>query len=284
MFIFISPAKKLRSTLVWSEKFPTEINTEKVEASQEYKVMLQVPDFLEQSHDLIECLKRYSTLEIMQLMKLSEPLAKLNHERYASWSIQAHHNLLQADVLPIAAVYQFQGDVYQGLQADSFSEEQLQWAQRYLRILSGLYGVLRPQDIMLHYRLEMGTKLSVEGYAQLYDYWQAQGITEYVNKEIALQKSKYVVNLASQEYARVISWKNVGATVITPIFKDQKNGQYKVISFYAKKARGLMARFLIDQQITEPEQLQAFDREGYYFHAYDEKKHEIVYHRDEIVK
>ena len=216
------------------------------------------PDFIPRSAELIAVLRGMSPAKIGSLMKISDSLAHLNATRYASWSKKfSFDNARQA-------LLAFNGDVYEGLDAATLSEKQLTWAQDHLRILSGLYGLLRPLDLMQPYRLEMGTKLPNPRGKDLYAFW-ADEITPALNAALKAQKSKALVNLASEEYFKSVHPEALIAPVITPVFEDWKGGKYKIISFYAKRARGLMARYAIDHKITRPEQLKAFDSEGYAF-------------------
>ncbi len=217
-----------------------------------------LPRFLEHSNELIGVLEQLSVQGVADLMKLSDKLASLNVARYNSWP-----DGLSPDNAK-QAVLAFKGDVYTGLDAASLSTEQLNYAQQHLRILSGLYGVLRPLDLMYPYRLEMGTKLGNPRGANLYQFWDNR-LTASLNEELNQNDNPVVINLASNEYFKAIKPKMLNARLITPVFKDWKSGQYKIISFYAKKARGLMARYIIDNKIDEPDSLKAFDYEGYRF-------------------
>ena len=233
------------------------------------------PDFPDQAETLISQLRTLTPADIGSLMKISDKLAQLNVARYEAWQQPfTQDNAKQA-------VLAFKGDVYTGLDAESLSEKQLTFAQKHLRILSGLYGILRPLDLMQAYRLEMGTKFANSGGKNLYDFWGDQ-ITEKLNEEFAAQKHKVLVNLASNEYFKSVRTKQLDVPVITPVFKDWKNGQYKIISFYAKKARGLMCRYAIDNKITKAEQLKAFDYEGYAFNESMSSDSEWTFIRDKV--
>lgn len=216
------------------------------------------PEFIEQAQILINELKPLSVQDIAELMKLSDKLASLNVARYESWTPEFTPSNAKQSVLA------FNGDVYTGLDAESLSEDDLSFAQDHLRILSGLYGLLKPLDLMQPYRLEMGTKFQNSRGKNLYEFWGNQ-ISDRLNSELAGSSSPVLINLASNEYFKAAKVKNIQARVITPAFKDWKNGQYKMISFYAKKARGLMARYIIQNKIEDPEQLKGFDLEGYRF-------------------
>jgi uncharacterized protein len=215
------------------------------------------PAYLDQSQLLIDELRTLAVQDVAQLMKLSDKLASLNVARYASWERPFNADNAKQALLA------FKGDVYTGLDAQSLTADDLDFAQSGLRILSGLYGLLKPLDLMQPYRLEMGTKLGNSRGKDLYQFWGPR-LTEALNQELA-QSSPVLVNLASNEYFRSVQPKVLDARLITPVFKDWKNGQYKIISFYAKKARGLMARYIIQNRIQDPEQLRAFDIDGYRF-------------------
>ncbi len=215
-----------------------------------------LPAFVPQAQELIAVLRHKSPQDIASLMSISDPLAALNVARYAAW--QPHFSAANAR----QAVMAFNGDVYEGLQAPTLSLSELDWAQQHLAILSGLYGVLRPLDWMQPYRLEMGTRLATNGGANLYQFW-GQRIAEHLNQHLAQDITPVVVNLASQEYFKSVDRKALKARVIECVFEDYKGGQYKIISFYAKRARGLMARYAIQQRVTTPHQLEGFDLEGY---------------------
>lgn len=256
MLTLVSPAK----TLDYESPLATQRHTQ--------------PRFIEHSHMLIETLRQLSVQDVADLMKLSDKLASLNVARYESW--QPEHTPDNAR----PAVLAFKGDVYTGLDAADFNEADFDFAQDHLRILSGLYGVLRPLDLLEPYRLEMGTKLDNARGDNLYHFW-GDLITESLNNELDAAGDGIVINLASNEYFKAVKQGALRARLITPVFKDYKNGQYKIISFYAKKARGLMARYLIRNRIDTPETLQAFDLEGYYFSAEQSKGDTWVFLRDE---
>jgi len=231
------------------------------------------PDYLDESQHLIDELKNLSQADVASRMKLSDKLAALNVARFGSWETPfTPDNAKQA-------VLAFKGDVYTGLNAESFSEQDFDYAQNHLRILSGLYGLLKPLDLIQPYRLEMGTKFANAKGKNLYEFWDLK-LTDALNKELAEENDPVLINLASNEYFKAIKVKQLKARIITPVFKDWKNGQYKMISFYAKKARGLMAAYIIQQQLTEPEHLKAFDTDGYYFSEEQSKSTEWVFLRD----
>ncbi|MDX3774410.1 peroxide stress protein YaaA [Chromatiaceae bacterium AAb-1] len=231
------------------------------------------PAMLEQSQQLIDICKKLTPADLSSLMHISDKLAGLNAARFAQWSLP----FTEANAK--AAVFAFNGDVYQGLDAASLSETSLRFAQQHLRILSGLYGVLRPLDLMQPYRLEMGTRLANARGRDLYAFWQST-ITEQLNRQLAVTDSDVLLNLASQEYFKAVKPALLQARIVTPVFKDQKNGQYKIISFYAKKARGLMARYVIERQLTAAEQLQQFNLQGYYYSQEQSSADSPVFLRD----
>lgn len=216
------------------------------------------PGHLKQSQLLINRLKDFSALDLVELQHVSSKIAELNVERNHNW--KTPFNLKNSR----QAVFAFKGDVYTGLDAYSLSEANLEYAQDHLRILSGLYGLLRPLDLMQPYRLEMGTKLATEDAKNLYEFWDLK-ITDALNKQLKAIDSDTLVNLASNEYFKSVKPAKLKARVITPAFKEYKNGEYKMISFFAKKARGLMARYLIENEISDVNSLKDFNSEGYTF-------------------
>jgi len=241
MLFIISPAK----TLDYTSEIPSLEHTE--------------PTFTKQAEQLISHLKTLPQEEIGSLMKISEKLSELNVKRYQSWKTK--HTPSDACRQAILA---FKGDVYQGLDTDSWKKTHFTKAQKQLRILSGLYGSLRPLDLLHPYRLEMGTKLAFKKNKNLYEFWGEQ-VTESINSDLAQLKKPCLVNLASNEYYSVIKPKLIKAPIITPDFKDWKNGNYKVISFYAKKARGMMVKWALQENIKQSEDLKNFDVAGYKF-------------------
>lgn len=242
MLFLLSPAKKL------DYDSPVHIQTH----SQ--------PLFVDQAADLIEVLRTKSADDISALMRLSPALSELNVQRYAQW----RRAFTQANSRQ--AVLAFNGDVYEGLDASTLSAKQLDWAQEHVAILSGLYGVLRPLDLMQPYRLEMGTRLETPKGKNLYEYW-GNAIVGYLNERQAGQKAPVIVNLASEEYFKSVDLKALEARVVQCVFQDWKNGAWKIISFHAKRARGLMARYAIQHKAAKPEGLHGFDLEGYRFDA-----------------
>lgn len=220
------------------------------------------PRFLDDAEQLIGVLRELSLAEVAGLMDLSDPLAALNVARYGDWRRPfTARNAKQA-------VLAFDGDVYDGLQAPTLDEAGLAWAQDHLRMLSGLYGVLRPLDLMQPYRLEMGTRLANPRGKDLYTWWAGR-ITETLNADLKKlrQDAPVLVNCASEEYFKAVRPRQLKARLVTPVFQDWKNGQWKIISFYAKRARGLMARYAIDRRVDDVEGLKDFDRDGYAFDA-----------------
>ena len=230
------------------------------------------PDMLAQSQQLAEICKTLTPSDLSSLMHISDKLAGLNAARFADWKLPFTEKNAKA------ALFAFNGDVYQGLDAASLTTDDITFAQQHLRILSGLYGVLRPLDLMQPYRLEMGTKLANPQGKDLYAFWQ-DTITGVLNQQLAELNTDVVVNLASQEYFKAVKPKQLQGRVITPVFKDFKNGQYKIISFFAKKARGLMARYIIQHRLTTAAQLQQFDLAGYQFSAEQSSVNELVFLR-----
>lgn len=219
-----------------------------------------MPRFLKDSKEIVEIMKQKSPADLEALMGVSSKLADLNVERFQSW----HPDYSEDNAR--AAVLAFKGDVYQGLNTAEWSKTDFNQAQKSIRILSGLYGILRPLDLMLPYRLEMGTKLENERGANLYKFWGSQ-LTESLNQELSTVGDA-VINLASNEYFSAIKPKELKAPVITPVFKDWKNDKYKIISFYAKKARGTMAAWAIQNKVAQPDELKQFSENGY---SYDEE-------------
>lgn len=231
------------------------------------------PDYLDNSQQLIDILRDYSPAQISELMGVSDKIAGLNAARFTEWQTPfTRDNAKQA-------AQAFQGDVYVGLEADTFSEDDNAFAQQHLRILSGLYGLLRPLDLIQPYRLEMGTRLKNPAGKDLYAFWQ-ETLTRDLDKTVADSGSSALVNLASNEYFKAIAPRKLNADVITPVFKDLKNGQYKIISFYAKKARGLMATWMIRERLTDREGLKDFDVAGYRFNAAQSEDNTLVFTRD----
>jgi len=216
------------------------------------------PFSIADSNNLVRILKTLSTNELSRLMSISPKLSQLNYDRFQHWNIS--HNLSNSK----QAILSFKGEVFTGLDAISFSEDELQYTQTHLIILSGLYGMLRPLDLIQPYRLEISTKLSLKNNNNLYTFWQDK-ITENLNRIIKTQNNPTMVNLASNEYFKVINKKNLQTKIITPIFKEYKNGNYKVVTIYAKKARGFMTNYILKNKLEKIGDLKFFDNEGYYF-------------------
>lgn len=256
MLITISPAK----TLDYESPLATKTFTQ--------------PELLNESQKLINVCRKLSPTDIATLMKISDKLAGLNAARFGEW---------QPDFTPEnarQAILAFKGDVYTGMQAETFSAQDFMFAQQHLRILSGLYGLLRPLDLMQPYRLEMGTRLKNPRGKDLYEFW-GDIITNQLNSAIAAQGDHVLVNLASDEYFKSVNVKKLDGIMVKPVFLDEKNGKYKVISFYAKKARGLMSRFIIQNKLNKTDQLTDFNLEGYQFDESQSKGNELVFTRSE---
>jgi cytoplasmic iron level regulating protein YaaA (DUF328/UPF0246 family) len=231
-----------------------------------------LPHFLDQAAELIDVLRPYSPQQIAELMDLSDALSVLNVARYEAWRLKfTAKNAKQA-------VLAFNGDVYEGLDAKTLNAKQLDWAQDHVCILSGLYGVLRPLDWMQPYRLEMGTSLKNPKGNNLYKFWGSQ-IAEYLNERLSKDKSPVIINLASQEYFKSVDRKALQARVVECVFEDYKGGKYKVISFNAKRARGLMARWAVLNKASKPADLLAFDSEGYVFDKAASEADRLVFRR-----
>ncbi len=240
MLLFLSPAKAL------DYKTPPHIAS------------FTQPAYLKQSESLIKQLRKLSPADIANLMDLSDPLALLNFNRYADWSLPfSPENAKQA-------VLAFDGDVYDGLSAKTLSADDLDFAQQSVRILSGLYGILRPLDLMQPYRLEMGTRFANKGGKDLYAFW-GERLLKAINAELDAMSQPVAVNLASEEYFKAAVGRKINGRLIQPVFEDWKNGRYKIISFYAKRARGLMTRYAVLNRLSEPEGLKGFDEDGYGF-------------------
>lgn len=256
MLILISPAK----TLDYQSPLATTRYTQ--------------PMLLEHSQQLIGVARKLSAPQIKALMGISDKLADLNATRFHDW----HPDFTPENARQ--AILAFKGDVYTGLQAETFSEADFDFAQKHLRMLSGLYGVLRPLDLMQPYRLEMGIRLENPRGKDLYQFW-GEEITHTLNAALHEQGDDIVVNLASDEYFRSVKPKALKGTIIKPVFLDEKNGKFKVISFYTKKARGLMSRYIIENRLSKPEQLTGFDSEGYFFDEESSSAEELVFKRHE---
>lgn len=256
MLIVVSPAK----TLDYESPLVTSKYTQ--------------PELIDHSAQLIDVCRQLTPADISALMKVSDKIAGLNVARFAQWS----PTLTLDNARP--AILAFKGDVYTGFEAETLSDAGFEHAQQHLRMLSGLYGVLKPLDLMQPYRLEMGTRLGNPRGTNLYQFW-GDIITDKLNQALKEQGDDVLINLASNEYFKAVNPKKLKGSIITPVFKDCKKGQYKVISFYAKKARGMMARYIIDKQISSVEQLAQFDSAGYYFVEQESSATELVFKREE---
>lgn len=232
------------------------------------------PQFLDHSQELIDQLRRLNPADVSSLMDISDKLGELNARRFRDWQQPfSPRNAKQA-------VLAFKGDVYTGMQAELFSKKDFAFAQQHLRILSGLYGLLRPLDLIQPYRLEMGTGFANRRGKNLYHFW-GDTITDQLNNELKSRQEKVLVNLASTEYWSAVNTKKLDAEVITPVFKDRKNGQYKIISFFAKKARGMMSAYIIQQQLDNTAAIKGFTTAGYRFNEAMSSATEWVFTREE---
>lgn len=255
MLMVISPAKTL--------DYETPVSTRKS----------TLPEFLPRSGQLIEDIRQLQPDDLRELMGISESLAERNHQRFMNWGEPLTRDNARQSVLA------FKGDVYAGLDAASMNAADLNFAQRHLRILSGLYGVLRPLDLMQAYRLEMGLKFANSGGKNLYEFWGSD-ISDSIAAALKKNRSKVLVNLASNEYFKAVQSKRLEAEVITPLFKDLKNGKYRVVSFFAKKARGQMARYIIDQRMRDVVGIKKFNKDGYKYNKSVSTAYDWVFTRD----
>ncbi|ETD71142.1 hypothetical protein V757_06790 [Pelistega indica] len=254
MLFLLSPAKKL--------DYDTPLSVEKHTQ----------PLFVKQAQELITVLRKKSVQDIAELMSLSQALSELNVTRYAEWKPTfSLENSRQA-------ILAFNGDVYEGLNATTLTAKQLEWAQDHMAILSGLYGVLRPLDLMQAYRLEMGTRLETPKGKNLYEFWGNQ-IANYLNERLSAEKEPIIINLASEEYFKSVDLKALKARVVQCVFQEYKNGTYKVVSFNAKRARGLMTRYAIEHQAKKPSDLLAFDVEDYAYDKSVSSEDKLVFRR-----
>ena len=256
MLMVISPAK----TLDFDSPLATSKNSQ--------------PRLLDQSQQLINELQKLAPHDISTLMSVSDKIGTLNFDRFQAWQQPFNEDNARAAVLA------FKGDVYTGMQAETFQASDFNFAQKHLRILSGLYGLLRPLDLMQAYRLEMGTKFANKNGKNLYQFWDNK-ITTILNEDIKDSGSKELINLASNEYFKSVQLKYLDSEVITPIFKDFKNGKYKIISFYAKKARGMMAAYIIKNKIKNAEDIKSFNIDGYRFDNDMTRDNNWVFTREE---
>lgn len=255
MLIVLSPAK----TLDWTSPLRTKTYT--------------TPAFLDQSESLVENLRDYDLDGLKSLMKISDKIATLNAERYAQFTTPfSPENARQA-------LLAFKGDSYLDFAIEQYDEEDFAYAQQHLRILSGLYGLLRPLDLIQPYRLEMGTKLKNERGKNLYAFW-GDRLRRALAEDLAAQGDDILINLASNEYFKSVAAGQLDADIVTPVFKDLKGGQYKIISFFAKKARGQMARFIIERELNDPDGLKTFKVDGYRYNRGESSARELVFTRD----
>lgn len=259
MYFLLSPAKNLNETRDFTPK------------------IYSIPPLLEHAEILMQDVRRLAPQDIAALMHVSDKIALLNAERNAAWQTPfTTDNAKQA-------VYMFNGDVYEGIDAYRRSEEEISYIHNHVRILSGLYGILRPLDLIQPYRLEMGTPLVNSRGKNLYEFW-GETVTTRLNFTLGCSEDDTVVNLASQEYFKVLQPQKLNARIITPVFQDEKDGKYKVISFYAKRARGLMVRYAAENALENPEDLKKFDLEGYRFNAAASDGDTWVFRRSESAK
>lgn len=229
------------------------------------------PAFVSEAGKIISVMKKKKPEQLAQLMDISPKLAELNYHRFQAWQPTNPKNAWQALLM-------FHGDVYQGIKAETFSAPEFDYAQQNLRILSGLYGLLKPLDLIQPYRLEMGTAISIGSKKNLYEFWKTK-ITSQLNEDLAKKGDHTLINLASKEYFNAIDTRKLNARVITPSFRETKNGRYQMVSIFAKKARGLMSRFIIQNNLSDAEEIKAFDWEGYYFHNHLSSDTEWVFTR-----
>ncbi len=256
MLIVLSPAKSLDYKTPAKVKAPT------------------LPEFVSESAKLIADLKKLAPQEVADLMGLSDQLAALNVGRYRDWS----KKFTEGNSKP--AIYAFDGDVYDGFDVKSLNSKTVEFSQDHIRILSGLYGALRPLDLMQPYRLEMGTAFKNARGKDLYAFW-GERVTESLKKILEKQKKPVLLNLASEEYFKVLQPQNLDCPVIAPVFQDEKDGKYKIISFYAKRARGLMARYVVENRITDPADLKGFNLDGYKYFPSESKPEKPVFRRSQ---
>lgn len=262
MYFLLSPAKNLNET-----------DTPPHDLSQHYSQ----PALMPHACDVMASLKPLEPTDLMSLMSISDKLAQTNAIRNQQWAWDENQPFTPDTAKP--AIYLFDGDVYTGLDAYHLTQDQILYLNNHLGILSGLYGLLKPLDLILPYRLEMGTKLKNCQGDNLYQFWDNH-ITQLINQRMSENNDKFLINLASNEYFKAVQPKQISAPIITPRFEDSKNGEYKVISFYAKKARGLMVKFACQNNITHLDDLKNFDLEGYYFVENLSNNHDWVFRRN----
>lgn len=258
MYFLLSPAKNL---------------DEKTTPSFTFDEYASEPALINHAIKLMQTLKTKDVIDLQELMGVSAKIAELNVIRNQQWTYPFHDNKK-------LAVYLFDGDVYTGLDAYSLTADEVLYLNKHLGILSGLYGLLKPLDDMLPYRLEMGTKLNTPHAHDLYEFW-GDDITNLINERIKESGSNVLINLASNEYYKAVKANKINANIITPKFLEAKNGQYKIVSFYAKKARGMMVNFACKNNITHPDDLKNFDMAGYYFDQKASSDDEWVFKRDQ---
>lgn len=235
------------------------------------------PEFIDLSKDLINGLSKLTSSEVGSLMNISPKLAELNRERFQQW--KSKHNKANSK----HAILAFKGDVYEGLRALEFNKSDFSYAQKHLRVISGLYGILKPMDLIQPYRLEMGTVYPTPKGKDLYAFW-GNKLADQINHDLKKNKSGYLINLASQEYFKAAQASKIEAEIISPTFLDEKNGKYKIISFFAKKARGYMANYLISNRVANPTELEMFNYNGYKFSKNDSSQNKPVFLRSEKVR
>ncbi|MFC2087209.1 peroxide stress protein YaaA [Bacteroidota bacterium] len=231
-----------------------------------------VPFFLDEAEILMNKLKKFSKNKLKNLLDISDELAELNTARHTNW--KREHNKGNAK----EAIFAFQGDVYNKLEATKFSKNELEFANEHVLIISGLYGILRPLDLIQPYRLEMGSKFSGRWGNNLYEFWREK-LTQHINQRLEETKSEYLINLASKEYYKVLNNKEIKAKIITPVFKDFKNGNYKVLFLFAKFARGLMTKYIVENKIIRASELKLFQSDGYQFSEYMSGENEWIFIR-----
>ena len=255
MLVVISPAKSL--------DYDRPVNT----------TTFTQPAYIERSAELITTLRKMSRKKVAELMNISDSLAQLNTDRYQAWATPFNTDNARQ------AVFAFTGDTYAGLDISTFNPAELKWAQNHLRILSGLYGLLRPLDLMQPYRLEMGTRLVHKDKKNLYEFW-GDDITEGLNQQLKATRSEVLVNLASQEYFKSVKPRQLNAELVTPVFKDKKGDDYKTIGFFAKRARGAMSAWIVKNRLKTVADLQVFDGDGYRYNEAMSSAHERVFTRE----
>jgi cytoplasmic iron level regulating protein YaaA (DUF328/UPF0246 family) len=254
MLILLSPSKTIDTTTKISYKNFT------------------IPHFITDSSNIISVVKQLNVNELSTLMKISPKLSQLNFDRFQYWN--SEHKLTNSK----QALLSFKGEVFTGIDSDSFSEDDLKYSQNHLIILSGMYGIIRPLDLIQPYRLEISTKLAISDSKNLYAFWQDK-ITSEIQQILTTHNNPTIINLASNEYFKVIDAKKLDANIITPVFKEYKNGSYKIVTIYAKKARGLMTSYILKNKIEKIDDLKFFDKEGYYYNDLMSNNSQLVFTR-----